>query len=187
MTTQDTGAAAHAAHGGDDLSRLEALGNLTAEVDAANPTMEQQAEQQAEAEAISESEAAAKSWGMIMFTVGGMASMIAPELRPLYSQERCFEWGQAANAVAEKHGIKGPGNMPEITLLASTLTFAVPTFFAVKEKLADAREGKGPATWVSKVGLWWRTRKARAQAKAAAKAGLTEPDQHQPGGQDGNQ
>jgi hypothetical protein len=185
MSIQDTGAQAPASPGGEDMSRLEALGSMTAEVDQANPTPEQQAEQEAEAVAMTESEAAAKSWGMIMFTVGGMATMIAPELRPLYSQERCFEWGQAANAVAEKHGLKGPGNMPEITLLASTLTFAVPTFFAVREKLADARDGKGPATWVSKVGLWWRTRKARKQAAAMAKAGITEPDQHQPGEQDG--
>lgn len=187
MTIEQTGAAAPAEHGAEDLSRLEALGTMTAEVDAANPSPEVRAEQEAEAVAISESEAAAKSWGMIMFTVGGMAMMIAPELSPLYTQERCFEWGQAANAVAEKHGLKGPGNMPEITLLASTLTFAVPTFFAVREKIADAKEGKGPATWVSKVGLWWRTRKARAQAKAAAKAGMVEPEIHQPGGGDGQQ
>ena len=87
---------------------------------------------------------------------------IAPELKQLYSQERCFEWGMNAHAVAEKHGLKGPGNMPEVALLASTLTFAVPTVFAVKEKLAEAKDGKGPAGWLAKVGLWWRTRKARA-------------------------
>lgn len=177
--------AAAPAPGGEDLSRLEALGSMTAEVDAMNPSPEQQAEQQAQAEAVTEAEAAAKSWGMVMFTVGGFATMIAPELRTLYTQERCFEWGMAANAVAEKHGLKGPGNMPEVTLLASTLTFAVPTFFAVREKLAEAKDGKGPASWVAKVGLWWRTRKARKQAEQAAKAAMAEPEQHQPGGSDG--
>lgn len=173
------------ATGGDDMSRLEALGHLTAEVDGANPTPEQQAEQAQQAQEVSEAEAAAKSWGMVMFTVGGFATMIAPELKQVYSQERCFEWGMAAHAVAEKHGLKGPGNMPEVTLLASTVTFAVPTFFAVRERLAEAKDGKGPAGWVAKVGLWWRTRKARKQAAAAAKAAMVEPDQHQPGGGDG--
>ena len=178
MGTEQTAAPAT---GGEDMSRLEALGHLTAEVDAENPNPEQQAEQQAQAQAITEAEAEAKSWGMVMFTVGGFATMIAPELKQVYSQERCFEWGMNAYAVAEKHGLKGPGNMPEVTLLASTLTFAVPTFFAVREKLAEAKDGKGPAGWVSKVGLWWRTRKARAQARAAAKAAMTEPDKHEPG------
>lgn len=173
------------AAGGDDMSRLEALGNLTAKVDAENPTPEQQAEQEQQAQEITEAEAAAKSWGMVMFTMGGMACMIAPELRPVYSQERCFEWGQNAHAVAEKYGLSGPKNMPEMALLASTVTFALPTFFAVREKLAEARDGKGPANWLTKVGLWWRTRKARKQAQAAAKAAMAEPEQHQPGVSDG--
>jgi hypothetical protein len=168
--------------GQGDTSRLEALGAMTQEVDAANPTPEAAAEAQAEAVAMTAAEAAAKSWGMIMFSVGGFATMIAPELKPLYSEERCFEWGQAANAVAEKHGLNAPTNMPELTLLVSTLGFAIPTVFAVKEKLKQAKDGTGPQTWLTKVGLWWRTRKARAQAKAMA-AVKPEPETHTPNGE----
>lgn len=154
----------------DDMSGLHALGTMTAEIDEANPDPQQAQAKAEEAKAMSEADAQAQSWGMVMFTVGGMATMIAPELRQIYTQERCFEWGQSAYAVAEKHGLKGPGNMPEITLLASTMSFAIPTFFAVREKLKEAQEGKGPVTWLNKLGLWWRTRKARAQA-AKMKAG----------------
>lgn len=151
-----------------DTSRLEALGAMTQEVDADNPTPEAAAEAQAEAVAMKVAESAAKSWGMIMYSVGGFATMIAPELKPIYSDERCFEWGQAAHAVAEKHGMGAPTSMPEITLLVSTLGFAIPTVFAVKEKIKQAKDGTGPQTWMTKLGLWWRTRKARAQAKAMA-------------------
>ncbi len=152
--------------------RLEALGSMVDELDGANPDpAQQQAEQQAqEAEAarVSESELAARQWGMLMFTIGGMACMVAPDLRPVYSEERCFMWGQQANAVAEKYGWNGPSRMPELALLASTAGFAVPTFFAVRAQIDAARDGKGPAGWLAKAGIWWRTRKARKAAATAA-------------------
>jgi len=143
-------------------ARLEQLANMAQEADAANPSAEQQQAQQVEAAAVSQADIAAKQWGMMMFTIGGFACMIAPELRQVYSEERCFAWGQQANAVAEKYGWNGPSAMPELALIASTAGFAVPTYFLLREKVAAAKDGKGPASWLAKVGLWWRTRKARA-------------------------
>lgn len=147
----------------DPNQTLEALAGMAQETDAANP--DPQAAQRAAAEQAqaAQADAAAKQWGMLMYTVGGFAQMIAPELKAVYSEERCFAWGQQANAVAEKYGWNGPSAMPELALLASTAGFAVPTYFIVRERLAQAEKG-GPQGWLSRMGLWWRTRKARAAA-----------------------
>lgn len=148
------------------IPRLEALGSMTQETEAANPDpAAAQAEQAAQARA-SEADMAAKQWGMLMFTVGGFCQMIAPELKQVYSEDRCFAWGQQANAVAEKYGWNGPSAMPELALLASTAGFAVPTFFLMREKIRAAQAGNTPAGLAAKVGMWWRTRKATAKAKA---------------------
>jgi len=143
-------------------ARLEQLATMAQEADAANPSAEQQQAQQVETAAATVADIAAKQWGMLMFTIGGFACMIAPELRQVYSEERCFAWGQQANAVAEKYGWNGPSAMPELALIASTAGFAVPTYFLLREKVAAAKDGKGPASWLARMGLWWRTRKARA-------------------------
>lgn len=147
--------------GTDPNARLEQLASMTQEADAANPSAEQVQQQAAQVEQATAAEIAAKQWGMMMYTVGGFACMIAPELKQVYSEERCFAWGQQANVVAEKYGWNGPSSMPELALIASTAGFAVPTFFILREKIAAAKNGAGPAGWAARVGLWWRTRKAK--------------------------
>lgn len=144
--------------------RLEALGRMTDETESANPSEEGRQEQAAEQAAASEADAAAKQWGMLMYTLGGFCQMIAPELKPVYSEERCFAWGQQANAVAEKYGWNGPSAMPELALLASTAGFAVPTYLLMKARIKAAQDGgNSPASLAAKIGLWWRTRKARGK------------------------
>lgn len=161
--------------GTEPSARLEQLASMTQEADAANPSAEQQQKQQQQVEQATAADIAAKQWGMLMFTVGGFACMIAPELRQVYSEERCFAWGQQANVVAEKYGWNGPSAMPELALIASTAGFAVPTFFLLREKIAAAKNGTGPAGWAAKLGLWWRTRKARRA--------MTEPGTEPPPGE----
>lgn len=152
--------------GTDPTTRLAALGGMTAATEADNPNPEDAQQAAAEQAKASEQDAAAKQWGMLMFMIGGFAQMIAPELKTVYSEERCYAWGQQANAVGEKYGWSGPSAMPELALIASTAGFAVPTYFLCKARIKAAQDGTGPATLLSKVGLWWRTRKARAAAKA---------------------
>lgn len=149
-----------------DAQKLEALGRMTTETDAENPDPKEQARQAEQAEQATASDLAAKQWGMLMFTVGGMAQMIAPELRPVYSEERCFAWGQQANAVAEKHGWNGPSAMPEIALIASTAGFLVPTFLVIRQKVEQAKAAKD-GTLAEKLAAWWQHRKAKAAAKRA--------------------
>lgn len=149
-----------------DAQKLQALEGMTTETDAENPDPNEQARQAEQAEQATASDLAAKQWGMLMFTVGGMAQMIAPELRPVYSEERCFAWGQQANAVAEKHGWNGPSAMPEIALIASTAGFLVPTFLVIRQKVEQAKAAKD-GTLAEKLAAWWQHRKAKAAAKRA--------------------
>lgn len=156
----------------DPTIRLEALGHMTQETEAANPSQEDQQQAAAAQSKAAETDAAAKAWGMMMYTIGGFCQMIAPELKPVYSEDRCFQWGQQANAVAEKYGWNGPSALPELALIASTAGFAVPTFFLMKARIKAAQGEPGPASWVAKMGLWWRTRKARANAANATPQGV---------------
>lgn len=152
------------------IEQLQALEGMTTETDAANPDAATQQAQAAEQAQASESEMAARAWGMMMFTVGGFAQMLAPELKAVYSEERCYAWGQQANAVAEKYGLNGPTAMPEIALIASTAGFAVPTYLVIRQKIEQARAAKD-GTLLEKVGAWWAHRKAQRAARNAPAAG----------------
>lgn len=153
----------------ESTARLEQLGPMTQEADAANPSAEQIGQQTAQAEAATLSSAAAQQWGILMFTVGGFACMIAPELKQVYSEDRCLAWGMQANAVAEKYGWNGPSAMPELALIASTAGFMVPTFMVIRQKLEQAKAAKD-GTLTEKIAIWWQDRKARRAAAAAARA-----------------
>ena len=162
-----------------EIDPLQALGPAVAALDAENPTHEQtqQAEQEQQAEQAANQ--GARDWAMIPFMIGGLVCMVAPELKPVYSEERCLTWGQHANQVAEKYGWNSPSNMPELGLVASCLTFAVPTFLTLRDKAQQAKEGKEAGSW-GKVAGWWAQRKA---ARAASK----QPDPDAAGGTNGGQ
>lgn len=155
----------------DTTAKLENLAGLTQEADADNPTSEQRQEQAQQAEAVTAAEAGARDWGMLMFTIGGFACMIAPELKPVYSQDRCLTWGMHAHQVSEKYGWSAPGNMPELALAASTIGFAVPTYLMVKAKLAELKTSK-EGNWLQKVALWWAHRRGAKRDKAQPGEGV---------------
>lgn len=151
----------------ESTSRLEQLANMTQEADAANPSAEQQQQQAQEIEQATAADIAAKQWGMLMYTIGGFACMIAPELKPVYAEDRCFAWGQQANNVAEKYGWNGPSAMPELALIASTAGFFVPTWIVIKQKLEQAKAAKDGSIG-EKLAAWWQHRKAKRAASQAA-------------------
>jgi len=140
-----------------DASKLEALADAVGEADALSPEAQQAAKEEAAAEQqkATEFEVQQRQWGMIAFTVGSALSMIAPELRAVYTEEACMQWGASVVPVAEKYGWSGPGNMPELGLLMTTAGLAVPSFLAIKLRLEQLRE-------------------ARRQAEAAAKRRATD-------------
>lgn len=166
----------------ESITRLEQLAGMTQETDAANPSAEQQQQAAQEIEQASAADQAAKQWGMLMYTVGGFACMIAPELKPVYAEDRCFAWGQQANNVAEKYGWNGPSAMPELALIASTAGFLIPTWMIIKQKIEQAKAAKD-GSLTEKLAAWWQNRKAK---RAMATAPKTEPDPLQ-GAQSGSQ
>ena len=157
----------------ESTKRLEQLQGLTQEADAANPSAEQQQQAAQEQATISAADIAAKQWGMLMYTIGGFACMIAPELKPVYSEDRCFQWGQQCNEVAVKYGWDGPSAMPELALIASTAGFAVPTYFVMRQKMEQAKAVKD-GSLIEKMAAWWQHRKAR-RAAASVPAQDAEP------------
>lgn len=134
-----------------DAERMQALDGLVAEVDElAGPTPEQAQQQAAEVEAQQAMEAAAREWGMVAFMIGGALSMLAPELRQVYTEDACLAWGGAMVPVAEKYGWNGPGNVPEIGLLIATAGLAVPSVIAVRGRLAQMKAAKAAAERAAK-------------------------------------
>lgn len=161
------------------MAGLEALGGMAAEVDADNLGPEAAAAAAAEAEKATAAESGAREWAAVPMMLGGLACMIAPELRNVYTEKNCLAWGECANQVAEKYNWNSPANMPELGLLACTASLAVPTFFLLRERVEEMRGGTAKGL-LAKIGVWWRARKA---AKAAAAA----PDKGEGGGDGGEQ
>lgn len=122
-----------------DEQKFEALASIVADVDAAGPPTPEQVEAQTAADT---HDAAAREWGTIAFMIGGALSMIAPELRQVYTEEACFAWGQSAATVAEKYGWSDPGNVPEIGLAISTVGLAVPSYLAIRLRLRQLEAAK---------------------------------------------
>jgi hypothetical protein len=120
-----------------DMNKLDALEGLVNEVDGEGPPTAEQQEQVKKEEDL---EAGARSWAMIAFTIGGGLSLLAPELKPVYSEDACMQWGRSMMPVAQKHGWNSPGALPELGLLVTTVGFAVPSFIVIREKLRQAKE-----------------------------------------------
>ena len=125
-----------------DEVKFEGLAAIVAEVDAAGPATPEQVEAQAAADTM---DASAREWGTIAYMVGGALAMLAPELRQVYTEDACFAWGQSAATVAQKYGWDGPANVPEIGLAISTVGLAVPSFLAIRLRLAQLSAAKAKA------------------------------------------
>ena len=129
-----------------DAAKLEALEGLVHEVDNDGPPSP---EAQAEAQAADAAEDGAREWGMIAYVVGNGLSMIAPELRTVYTEDACMNWGRSMMPVADKYGWNSPTAIPELGLIVATSTLAVPSFLAVRERTrqlkAEARQAKRQA------------------------------------------
>lgn len=126
----------------DAEDKLAALETTVEEVDGLGPmTPEQQQAQAAEVAALDQ----AQQWGMIAFSIGGALSMLAPELRQVYTQEACMAWGTAMVPVAEKYGWAGPGNCPELGLLMATAGLAIPSVLAVRQRMAQLKRVRADA------------------------------------------
>lgn len=155
-----------------DQQKLEGLGTLVDEVEGPSP--EDQAQAQKDQQQAETLEQGAREWGAIAFMIGGAVGMFVPEVKPIYTEDACLNWGRAMMPVAEKRGWNSPSALPELGLLIATMGMVVPTVMLVRAKVAAIREGKESpekAGIVGQVVAWWRKRregKAQAQEKPAS-------------------
>lgn len=132
-----------------DASKFENLGTLADEVDAAGPPTGEQVEAQAaEAQALD----GAQQWGAVLQMVGAGLSMIAPELRQVYTPEACDAWGMAMQPVAAKYGWNDPTSAPEFGLALATLGVGVPTYLAISKRLEQLKREKAKPEQPAAVG-----------------------------------
>lgn len=91
----------------------------------------------------------ALAWAQIPKMFGSILSMALPELDQVYTDQRCYAWGSAMSAVADKYGWDAAETMsryaPEIALVVATIPLAVPTVKAIKAAADKAKpiEGEG--------------------------------------------
>lgn len=146
-----------------DMNKLEGLGDLVEEVDAEGPPTPQQQEEQ---KVVDAAEQSAAEWGTIVYMLGNAAAMIAPELSKVYTQEACLNWGRSMNPVASKYGWNGPGGVPELGLLIATAGLVVPSWFAIRARLAAVNTGTEKTGWLAGMREWWLNRKRKAAPAA---------------------
>lgn len=97
----------------------------------------------------------AAEWFLIPKALAWAITTVFPETKEAYTDAACMELAGAIAPVAEKYGLNGPGDSPELTLLMGTAMFCVPGYLAFKSRKDEAA----------------------ARAEAAARGGA------QPGGQ----
>lgn len=158
-----------------DAQRLEALGGMVDEVEG--PAPEKVAEEQAKAVELENLEAGARSWGVLVYMVGNSLALLAPEVKSIYTEDACLNWGRAMMPVAEKRGWNAPSSLPELGLFIATVSMVAPTFIIVRAKLIAIKAGRkeGMAGWVGGVVAWYQERKDRkAAAEHAARTGASD-------------
>lgn len=83
-------------------------------------------------------------WAQIPLMVGGMLSMAMPELKGVYTEAACTQWGTAMHAVATKYGWEAGETIsrfaPEIALAVASFPLVVPVVHAVKARKAAVAE-----------------------------------------------
>lgn len=152
-----------------DAQRLEALGGIVDEADAAAGPTPEQAQQQAEQVAAEESaEQGAREWGMLAYTVGNAFAMFAPELRQVYSEDACMAWGRSVVPVAEKYGWSSTSKVPELGLALATISLAAPTVIAIRYRLQHPEKDSGGM--LTRLREWWREKRAKKAAQVVREA-----------------
>lgn len=97
-----------------------------AEAEAQQPGAEQQAQQVDPA----------AYWAVIPKMIGGALAMAIPELESVYSDAKCFAWGQSMAAVVAVEGWEASEKLarwtPWLALVGTSAAFVIPTYHAVK-------------------------------------------------------
>lgn len=112
---------------------------------------EEQAREAAQAEAAQPSGVPdqVEMWALIPKQLGGILAMALPELRDVYTDAACMQWGAGMAAVAQKYEWDAAEVLakwaPEVALVTATIPLAVPTYFAVSKRLEAAKQAREKA------------------------------------------
>ena len=91
----------------------------------------------------------AQEWASLPYLFGSIVGRALPELRAVYTEAACLEWGRAMVPIAHKYGWTVSGFSPWLGLAGATWKLADPTIDAVRaararaEAQARARSGTG--------------------------------------------
>ncbi len=126
-----------------DMDKMNGLESMTDQVDAeVIPRTPEDEAAEAAAEKAADPDVQARAWGVLAYSIGGMLSVLAPELKSVYTEDACLAWGHSVVPVAQKYGWDGPGNVPELGLLLATVPLALPTYFLVRKRIAELKAAK---------------------------------------------
>jgi len=84
-----------------------------------------------------------QAWGHLAMMAGGFLAMALPELRPVYTEQACMQWGAGMAAVADKYGWDASDTAarwaPEIALIMVSIPLVIPTVQAIKSRQAASK------------------------------------------------
>lgn len=85
----------------------------------------------------------ARAWATMAMTFGGLLGMALPELRDVYTEDACMDWGRGMSLVADKYEWNADDTMakwaPECALVMASLPLVIPTVQAIKERVAASK------------------------------------------------
>jgi hypothetical protein len=87
-------------------------------------------------------EAKAMEWFIVPKTLAWAITAVFPETAKHYTDEKCMELSRAIVPVAEKYGLNGIGESPELMLLLGTGMFCAPGYLAYKQRKAAREEAE---------------------------------------------
>ena len=85
-------------------------------------------------------DAAAMEWFIVPKSLAWLVTTLFPETASAYTDEKCLELARAIVPVAEKYGMNGPGDSPELTLLGAAAMFSMPAIMAHKKRKKEAAD-----------------------------------------------
>jgi hypothetical protein len=125
----------------DPFANLDAIADEAAREEAEKGAAAQRAVEQEQADAARQE---VEIWALIPKQIGTILGMALPELKTVYTDEACHQWGAGMAAVSQKYGWDAADTLakfaPELALASATIPLAVPTYFAIRKRLDAAEE-----------------------------------------------
>jgi hypothetical protein len=82
----------------------------------------------------------AREWASVPYVLGGLLARALPELKAVYTESACLDWGRATVPVARKYNWSLGRWTAEFSWLGATWGLLAPAFDAIKKRrAADAK------------------------------------------------